>query len=176
MNGNDAQDNNIPSSYALWRYLDHARYMIFRLRERELARIDLTPEQAQVLDIIYTTGGSTTINYIVRSTQRQHNSMSTLIARMTRQGLVKKTRNRRDKRAYRITMTEKGMTAYLSMSGDSIEQSFSSLTDAEKGSLYYYLDRLLTHTYSMSGLDFNSRFVDENNNHSSSSPDSSATS
>ena len=169
MNESYAKDDNVPTAYSLWRYLDHARYMVFRLRERELAQLGLTPEQAQVLDIICAAGGSTNINYIVRSTQRQHNSMSTLIARMTRQGLVKKTRTRRDKRAYRITMTEKGMTAYLNMSGDSIEQSFSSLSDVDKSTFFKYLIQLLVHVYEMSGLEFYSRFDSENNNHSSKS-------
>jgi DNA-binding MarR family transcriptional regulator len=161
----------LPTSYALWRYLDHARYMIFRLRERELAQSGLTPEQAQILDIISTADGSTTINFIVKSTQRQHNSISTLIARMTRQGLVKKTRTRRDRRAYRITMTEKGVTAYLNMTSNSIEQAFSGLTDIEKSTLYYCLTRLLVHTYDMTGLNFSSRFIDDDNNQSLTSTD-----
>ncbi len=171
MNDSISQDSNIPSAFSLWRYLDHSRYMIFRLRERELAQFGLTPEQAQVLDIIYCAGGSTTINNIVRSTQRQHNSMSTLIARMTRQGLVKKTRIRRDKRAYRIAMTAKGETAYLRMPSESVDQAFSCLSDGEKGSLYSYLNRLLVHAYNMSGVEFDSHFFNENFNHPSPSPD-----
>ena len=153
-----------PTSYMLWRYLDHARYMVFRARERELAQSGLTPEQAQVLDIIYTAGGSTTINFIVRSTQRQHNSISTLIARMSRQGLVKKTRTRRDKRAYRISITEKGATAYLRLTNDSIEQAFSDLNDDEKKALFYYLERLLTHLYELAGVNFSSRLNNEDEN------------
>jgi MarR family transcriptional regulator, organic hydroperoxide resistance regulator len=153
----------LPNSYSLWRYLDHARYMVFRLREKELAQSGLTPEQAQILDIIYTAGGFTTINFIVKSTQRQHNSISTLIARMSLQGLVKKTRTRRDKRAYRITITEKGVTAYLSLSNNSIEQAFSGLTDDEKNALFYYLERLLTRLYELAGINFNSRLNDEQN-------------
>jgi MarR family transcriptional regulator, organic hydroperoxide resistance regulator len=154
----------LPNSYALWRYLDHARYMVFRLREKELAQSGLTPEQAQILDIIYTAGGFTTINFIVKSTQRQHNSISTLIARMSRQGLVKKTRTRRDKRAYRITITEKGSTAYLSLTNHSIEQAFSDLKDDEKRALFYNLERLLAHLYELAGISFSTRLNDEENN------------
>jgi DNA-binding MarR family transcriptional regulator len=147
-------NNNIPTKYTIWRVLDHTRYMIFRLREKELAKVGLTPEQAQVLDIIYEAGGSTSINTIVRATQRQHNSMSTLITRMTRLGLVRKTRTRRDKRVYRVTLTEKGATAYLAKPNEYINQVFSCLTEKENNELHSYLRRVFIHAYELAGIEF----------------------
>ncbi len=84
--------------FPLWRLLDHTRYMMFRDREVELSRFGLTPEQAFVLDIIHSAGGSTTINRIVEMSQRKHNSISALVDRMAKQGLLRKQRTRRDHR------------------------------------------------------------------------------
>ena len=43
--------------FKLWRFLDHTRYAISRVRELELARFGLTPEQAYVLDFLADRGG-----------------------------------------------------------------------------------------------------------------------
>ena len=88
------------TDFSLWRMLDHARFIMARSREMELAKYDLTPEQSHVLDILRESDGSTTINQLVDITQRQHHSISTLIDRMTRQGLVSKQKAGLDKRKY----------------------------------------------------------------------------
>ncbi len=147
--------------FRIWRYLDHTRYMIFRLREKELARVGLTPEQAHVLDIVQKAGGSTTINSIVKATQRQHNSTSTLVTRMTRQGLVRKTRTRRDRRAYRITITEKGLAMFEKMPRESVDQAFSFLAAEEKEKLLFIMDRVLSNVYELHGTRFDLHFLVE---------------
>jgi len=161
MDQKNLQSNGTPIYYTAWRFLDHARYMIFRLREKELAQVGLTPEQAQVLDIIYEAGGSTSINTIVRVTQRQHNSMSTLITRMTRQGLVRKARTRRDKRVYRVTLTEKGTTAYLGKPKELFSQVFSSLSENEINELTNYLKRIYVHVYELSGIEYDPNLLSD---------------
>jgi DNA-binding MarR family transcriptional regulator len=160
-------NNNDPTEYTLWRVLDHARYMIFRLREKELAQVGLTPEQAQVLDIIYEAGGSTSINTIVRATQRQHNSISTLITRMTRQGLVRKTKTRRDKRVFRVTLTEKGANAYLTKPNELIAQAFSCLSKKENNELHSYLRRVFIHGYELSGVKYDPNLLRDERQNSS---------
>lgn len=154
MNRNESSNNDTSIYYSAWRRLDHARYMIFRLREKELAQVGLTPEQTQVLDIIYEAGGSSSINTIVQATQRQHNSMSTLITRMARQGLVRKTRTRRDKRVYRVTLTEKGISAYLSAPKEIFDKAFSCLSNKELDELGDFLQRIYVHVYELSGIPY----------------------
>jgi DNA-binding MarR family transcriptional regulator len=151
--------------FRLWRYLDHTRYMIFRLREKELAQVGLTPEQAHILDILQSAGGSTSINSIVKATQRQHNSMSTLVARMTKQGLVRKTRTRRDKRAYRIAITEKGEAVYQKIPRESVNQAFAILSLEEKEKLLSLMEQVLSHVYELHGTQFESGFLIEERQH-----------
>lgn len=135
--------------FRLWKLLDHTKFMIGRLREMELARFGLTPEQVHVLDILFQSGGTSTINEIVELTMRQHHSISTLINRMTRQGLVNKTKNTEDKRIFKVIITEKGQTLLKKVSRDSIMDTFTSLTEEEKIELDAHLHKLLIKAYNL---------------------------
>ena len=128
--------------FSLWRVLDHTRFIIARSREKELGRYGLTPEQSHVLDILQESNGSTTINQLVELTQRQHHSISTLIDRMTKQGLVSKRKGRDDRRRYEVFITPKGRELAETMSRESISAIFSILSDAEMTNLRAVLRRL----------------------------------
>ena len=137
--------------FKLWRFLDHTRYVISRLRELELAQYGLTPEQAYVLDILNAKGGSTTIGDIVDMTLRQHHTISTLIARMAKRGLVEKRLSRQDKRSYEIVMTKSGLALFQKVTRKSIEMAFSTLSKEDKRKLSALLKVLLTQAYEVSG-------------------------
>jgi DNA-binding MarR family transcriptional regulator len=142
--------------FRLWRFLDHTRYAISRSRELELAQFDLTPEQAYVLDILSVKGGSTTIGEIVDMTLRQHHTVSTLISRMAKRGLVEKKQSLKDRRSYDIVMTKKGQELFRKVTKKSIEMVFATLSNEDKRALGALLNRLLTRAYELSGseLDF----------------------
>ena len=129
-------------AFSLWRVLDHTRFIIARSREKELARYGLTPEQSHVLDILQESNGSTTINQLVELTQRQHHSISTLIDRMTKQGLVRKRRDKNDMRQYHVVITPKGSELAETMSRNSVSEIFSALSEAEATQLRAILRRL----------------------------------
>ena len=132
------------TAFSLWRVLDHTRFIIARSREKELARYGLTPEQSHVLDILQETDGSSTINEIVELTQRQHHSISTLIDRMTKQGLVSKRKGTDDKRKYEVAITVKGRELAQKMSRESISAIFAVLNESEMAQLRALLRRLDT--------------------------------
>jgi DNA-binding MarR family transcriptional regulator len=135
------------TDFSLWRVLDHARFMIARSREMELSKYDLTPEQSHVLDILQESDGSTSINQLVEITQRQHHSISTLIDRMTRQGLVSKKKAGVDKRKYEVVITAKGREMVAKMTHDSVNTIFSRLTPEEKKQLRMDLLKLTEEAY-----------------------------
>ena len=139
------------ANFSLWRMLDHARFMIARSREMELSKYDLTPEQSHVLDILRESEGSTTINQLVDITQRQHHSISTLIDRMTRQGLVSKKKAGVDKRKYEVLVTEKGKEMAEKMTRNSVDMIFSCLTEEEKTQLRSSMIKLTIEAYRMLG-------------------------
>ncbi len=139
------------ADFSLWRMLDHARFMIARSREMELSKYDLTPEQSHVLDILRESEGSTTINQLVEITQRQHHSISTLVDRMTRQGLVAKKKAGTDKRKYEVILTEKGREMSARMTRNSVDMIFSCLNEEEKNQLRTIMTKLTIESYRVLG-------------------------
>lgn len=137
--------------FSLWRILDHTRFMIARSREKELAEYGLTPEQSFVLDILQESNGSTTINQLVEITQRQHHSISTLIDRMTKQGLVNKRKGATDRRKYEVIITQKGKRLIQEMTRESVGVIFSSLSEADRAELKTYLVQVMRGAYQVLG-------------------------
>jgi DNA-binding MarR family transcriptional regulator len=129
------------TSYELWKRFDAAGFSVSRLRELELAQLGLTLEQSLMLTIINHCGGSTTTREIEHLTLRQHNSVSTLINRMYKSGLVKKERFDSDRR-YKITMTDEGKALFEKVEMISVQMAFSCLSYDEKTNFYKYLKSL----------------------------------
>jgi DNA-binding MarR family transcriptional regulator len=146
--------NNCPDDedFRLWKFLDRTTHVILLSRELELASFGLTQEQAYVLDIINNHGGLTTIGVIAEITLRQHHSISALIARMEKQGLVAKKRNSENWRQYDIIMTERGRDLLQKTTlRKSIEAVFSALSRENKRELSALLTQLLSSGYKETG-------------------------
>ncbi len=140
--------------FRLWKLLDHTRFMVSRLREIELARFGLTQEQVVVLDILYQRGGSTTMNEIVELTMRQHHSISTLINRMAKQGLVSKVKTPDDKRVFKVIITDKGRSLFGKVSRESITTTFAVLSEEDKVDLDTRLRKILLKAYALLGKEY----------------------
>lgn len=82
-----------------------------RLREIELRSFEITPEQAAALICIKSIGKEATPAEIARWLFRERNSTSVLLARMEKQGLIKKTADLKKKNLIRVTLTAKGKEA-----------------------------------------------------------------
>lgn len=145
--------------FQLWRLLDHTRFVIARSREKELARYGLTPEQYHVLDILHHSGGTITIQEIVNITMRQHHSISTLINRMVKQGLVKKIRSQSDGRQYNVIIKEMGELLFLKTTRDSITDIFSSLSESDREELGRELNKLMVKAYQVLGKEYQSNVL-----------------
>jgi DNA-binding MarR family transcriptional regulator len=154
----ETQVPNVDPDFVLWRMLDHTRFMISRLREKELDQVGLTPEQAYILDILVQNGGATNINQIAGITMRRHHSISTQIDRMVKQGLVIKKRSTRDRREFGILITEKGQDLFKQIKRDSIKAAFSCLTEEDKKELDIRLKSLLINAYNLNGKEYKQYF------------------
>ncbi len=135
------------ASFGLWRLLYHTAFVINRSRQKELAQYGVTPEQAHVLDILYQSRGTATIQDIVNITMRQHHSISTLISRMAAQGLAKKVRSPTDARQYNVVITEKGERLFRTITRQSITDIFSCLSEPDRQALDDRLKKLLKKAY-----------------------------
>jgi len=149
---------NPDNDHDVWVLLDQAHFAVTRSRLLELAQYNLTKEQAQVLYVLKICGGSATMNQIASFTLRQRHSVSTLVNRMGKVGLVKKVKVSKEK-VFKVIMTKKGKDRYASVTRESIEMVFSSLSAADKRKLVSCLNQLQKKAHSLLGLDYKLPFL-----------------
>jgi DNA-binding MarR family transcriptional regulator len=94
------------NNYILWGLLLFAHSTMGRVRDLELADIGVTPEQSGALFLL-ARNGKATIGEMAEAWCRQRNSVSTLMERMAKQGLVKKVKVPKQ-RGLEIHITTKG--------------------------------------------------------------------
>jgi DNA-binding MarR family transcriptional regulator len=139
-------------NHDLWTLFDSAHFAVSRLRLLEIAQYGLTKEQAQILYIIQSHGGAVTMSQISDFSMRQHHSIYTLINRMIKVGLLKKTKTPKD-RVFKIVMTSKAQNKYDKLRRDSIEMIFSSLKTEDRSKFAECLIELQKTARNMLGLD-----------------------
>jgi MarR family transcriptional regulator, organic hydroperoxide resistance regulator len=138
----------------LWLLLTHARYAIFRAREKELMRYGVSPEQVGLLFVVQALGNKATPAALSRHIIRQPHTVSALVDRMARRGLVKKVKDLDRKNLVRVVMTEKGQKTYeLSTKRGPIHRIMNTLSEEEKTEFRSYLEKLLTKARKEIGLD-----------------------
>jgi DNA-binding MarR family transcriptional regulator len=130
----ESSSDSTPSDYILWSRLNSTRFAISRLRELELAPLGLSVEQASVLRILMDAAGSLTFKDIEDASLRQHHSVSVLVNRMTKTGLVR-MKAEPGTRRYRIFITSKGKNLLAGVKTMATDMVFASLTGTEKREL-----------------------------------------
>jgi DNA-binding MarR family transcriptional regulator len=138
----------------LWLLLTHTRYAIFRAREKELQRYGVSPEQVGLLFVVQALGNKATPAALARHIIRQPHTVSALVDRMARRGLVKKVKDLDRKNLVRVVMTEKGKKTYdLSTKRGPIHRIFNSMSTPEKKEFRRHLEKLLVTARKEIGLD-----------------------
>ena len=138
----------------LWLLLTHTRYAIFRAREKELQRYGVSPEQVGLMFVVQAMGNKATPAALSRHILRQPHTVSALVDRMARRGLVKKVKDLERKNLVRVVMTEKGQKTYdLSTKRGPIHRIMNTLTDEEKKQFKDYLEKLMVKARKEIGLD-----------------------
>jgi DNA-binding MarR family transcriptional regulator len=138
--------------------LEHSQSLIIRARELELAQYGITREQMSILHALLISDGSATIDEIGTIIVRQHNSVSTIVSRMSKLGLVKKERMPHEKK-FRVLITEKARKTVSAIPRKSIEMIFNCLTVEEKVQLATHLEQLVSQGHEIIGHNFNLPFL-----------------
>jgi DNA-binding MarR family transcriptional regulator len=147
----DLQDSQYtPKPFNTWVLMDYTAFAISRLRDAELSQIGLTHEQSAILQILVRNKGRSTIHEISIAWMRQPNSVSTLINRMEKQGLVSKNRLAKQ-REYSIKITKKGYDLLKIVPGVIIEDVFSILSAEDIRKLTQYLTLLFIEARTLQG-------------------------
>jgi DNA-binding MarR family transcriptional regulator len=123
--------------------LHHTTNAIVRAREKELYQYGLTYMQAAVLFTIQTVGDRATPAEIARWLFREAHSVSGLINRMEKAGLVTKVKDLDRKNWVRVAMTEKGEQAYSdAIKRESLHKIMSTLSNEDRKALRRHLKLL----------------------------------
>jgi MarR family transcriptional regulator, organic hydroperoxide resistance regulator len=138
----------------LWLLLTHTRYAVFRAREKELQRYGVSPEQVGLLFVVQALGNKATPAAISRHIIRQPHTVSALVDRMAKRGLVKKVKDLDRKNLVRVVMTEKGKKTYdLSTKRGPIHRILGTMDQKERKEFRRTLEKLLAKARKEIGLD-----------------------
>jgi DNA-binding MarR family transcriptional regulator len=126
-----------------WSLLHRVRDVLMRCEDERFGPYRITSEQYGVLVTLKYIGRSARPVEIARWLGRAPNSISMLIDRMVKAGLVRRTRDRKDRRAVNVTMTSKAENALGPATRDGLEfiqNVMSPLLDEELSTLVQLLE------------------------------------
>jgi DNA-binding MarR family transcriptional regulator len=131
-----------------WSLLHRVRDVFMRCEDERFNPYGITSEQYGVLVTVKYMGGYGRPVDIARWMGRAPNSISMLIDRMVKAGLVRRTRDRKDRRAVNVSMTSKAESALGPATRDGLEfihSVMSPLLDEELSTLVHLLE-IVRHT------------------------------
>jgi len=139
--------------YELWWLLLQVRRAMRKIRERELWQYEITPEEVGVLVVVQAIGKRATPAEISRRLLREPHSVSTLLSRMEKKGLVRKVKDLERKNLVRVVLNEKGRKAYQqSAERESIHRIMSYLSEDERQQLRMPLEKLCNELHKELGI------------------------
>jgi DNA-binding MarR family transcriptional regulator len=127
----------------LWLLLHRVRDTLVLCEDSVFGEYGLTMEQFGVLATVKGSGGSLRPVDLALLLERSPNSISMLVDRMVKAGLVKRTRDRKDRRAVNVSLTSKGDNALKPATPagwEFIQKILSVLSGKEKHALASLLE------------------------------------
>jgi len=129
--------------YNLWVLLHQAKDAVFKAREKELHQYGIAAREAAILFVIQAIGDKATPAKISRWIFREHHTVSSLLSRMEKKGLITRVKASDRKNIWIVSLTEKGQNAYRqSLKRKSIHAVMSSLSENERQQLESYLMKI----------------------------------
>lgn len=125
--------------------LQRTRDLLFRCQDQVVAEFGITAEQYSVLTAIEALNEPVRATDIASRLGHKVNSVSMLVDRMVKAGLVERERDLPDRRAVRLFMTGKGKQAYQRATpavSKLIEDLLSPLSNEDKDTLVSLLEAL----------------------------------
>jgi DNA-binding MarR family transcriptional regulator len=155
------QDNTVEHDYdRIWALLYEASHMIYRLQTKELKPLGLHPRQVGALLYLQNSDEPMTAAQMARLQLRGRNSVSVLLNRMEKEGLISRTQDPKNKKRQRLFLTHKGEKTRLAIEGEkTIPTIFSALSETECQSLTSCLEKLLDRVDELHKSDGMSRHI-----------------
>jgi len=131
--------------FNLWLLLLKTRRVLYRAREKELIPYDITPEQGEILYINRAKKGNVSQTEIARLMAREPHTISGIIQRMEKRGLVEKYKDSKLTNVKKIDVTKKGRQVLSRVDERvTINNTMSTLTEKECSQLGSLLEKLLS--------------------------------
>ncbi len=135
----------VDHDFTLWVLLSQVQTLTLNARETELMKDGTTAMQAAVLFFINAIGDATTPAEISRRLVRQPATISGLLDRRVKAGLVERVKDMPRRNWVRVKITQKGQQIYKqSLKRKSVHQIMSCLSDEEHKQLTSILVKLRT--------------------------------
>lgn len=129
--------------YRLLKLINHTGEAVFKVRKKELEKYGLSPRQTAVLFAIKNVSDKATSAEIARFLFREHHTVSGILNRMEKDGLVRKVKDPDRKGVTRIVLTDKGEQAYRESSKrDALHEIASSISEEEQEQLSLSLNKI----------------------------------
>ena len=142
--------------YRLYRLLYRTAEIVHRVRSKELSELSeysLTSPQVGILFAAKFMGDDTTGAKISRFLHRNPNTISELLVKMEKKGLIKKITDPHNKRGMRIALTDKGLEAFqISINRRSVHRIFYCLSSEEHSQLELLLSKVLSNALDELGV------------------------
>ncbi len=146
--------SSVDKDFTLWVLLKQAKDMVFKATQKELRQYGITPEEAAVLSVVQFLDNKATPAEISRWLLRESHTVSGILSRMEKKGLIRKTKDLDRKNLVRVTLTDKGQQAYYqSTKIESIGKIMSCLSEEECQKLISCLKTLRDRALKELGID-----------------------
>ena len=138
-----AQQIKADKDYTLSTSLLQVADIFVKIRERELLPQNLSATSADILFLIDAMGNDVIPAKISRMLLREPHSISGILMRMEKHGLIKRAKNMERKNLIRVTLTSKGETALKqAMKKEGVNHVLSKLTEEQRRQLKQSLTAL----------------------------------
>ena len=129
------------------------RALLYKVREKELLAYGVKPRQAAVLVVMAAIGEQATPAEISRWLLREPHSVSGILDRMEKKGLIRRVKNLEKKNMIRVTFTEKGRQAYRIVRRKGVwHKIVGILSDEEQELLTQSLNKIHEKVLKVSGM------------------------
>ncbi|XUX00420.1 MAG: MarR family transcriptional regulator [Dehalogenimonas sp.] len=132
--------------YGTYIKLMTVRAMLYQMRSKELQTIGITPENAAVLLMVKNSNNSATPAEIARSFHRAPHSVSQILRRMEKKGLLKLSKDLAKKNMIRVSLSEEGERLHAQALENErvLQHLFSQYSEQEYAQLNTVIDALLS--------------------------------
>lgn len=131
-----AQPIKADKDYTLLTSLLQVGDIFVKIRERELLQQNLSATSAQILFLVDAMGKDVTPAKISRMLLREPHSVSGILMRMEKQGLIKRAKNMERKNLIRVTLTAKGDNALKqAMKKEGVKHVMAKITEEQRRQL-----------------------------------------